>query len=373
MGSVVSDDPMTASQLAQRMKPRDLKYNNPQNNKNNNNTTAKIPSKQFFQLHHMKTGGTSLGNMIRCALNRASSSSSESTSPSTTTRIPFYNLEECSPHHYQQCITGQSSSCVDRIDSSAVMEFCAPLFQVQKFQWLSADAVTVIRHPVDRVWSMYRFRTKNCFSCLNLTDIYTNYVDTSSSSSGGGEEVPPILPGVRKEDQSLCLAQLVNHQTRNLLSSKFDDATHDTQQQQQQQQRMIEEAIENLRTQFTVVGITEELDATAQMMGQVFPWLATELSHDTKNNDTAQLHNSPKKKKKNAAAAAAIDPRQCPLGHANASPQNNRCGPSNTHWDLPSHPDEETRRLILQHNQLDLMLYEAAKQRFQLQKEALRM
>jgi hypothetical protein len=45
-------------------------------------------------------------------------------------------------------------------------------------------------------------------------------------------------------------------------------------------------------------------------------------------------------------------------------------GKPRTHWALPDQPDEETRRKILQHNQMDLKLYEAAVSYFELQKRA---
>jgi hypothetical protein len=80
------------------------------------------------------------------------------------------------------------------------------------------------------------------------------------------------------------------------------------------------------------------------MMGQAFPWLAEHVKESATN---------------------------CSLPHANASPSNNRCGPGNTHWDLPPHPDEETRQAIIDHNHLDVQLYEAAVQHFELQKRAL--
>ena len=47
-----------------------------------------------------------------------------------------------------------------------------------------------------------------------------------------------------------------------------------------------------------------------------------------------------------------------------------RCGENGGNWDLPDHPDEETRKVIEDHNQLDIMVYEAALQHFQLQKLA---
>lgn len=47
------------------------------------------------------------------------------------------------------------------------MSYCAPLKDLPAFQWDSTKddihAITVLRHPVDRVWSMFRFQTKGCY------------------------------------------------------------------------------------------------------------------------------------------------------------------------------------------------------------------
>jgi hypothetical protein len=211
------------------------------------------------------------------------------------------------------------------VEKSAIMTYCAPLFQANQFDWANSSAVTVLRHPVDRVWSMYRFETKGCYQCIELKDYY-QHVDDGTV----GELYD------RRDESKLCVAQLLNHQTRNFLTSPMSqDFTEEDQ---------IHEALYNLQNRFTVVGLTEELQATVQMLGQAFPWLAEHM----KDSETS-----------------------CFLPHANASPSNNRCGPGNTHWDLPPHPDEETRQAIIEHNQLDMQLYETAVQHFELEKRAL--
>ena len=60
------------------------------------------------------------------------------------------------------------------------MEFCAPFFAVNHFNWTGADLVTVLRNPVDRVWSMYRFQTMSCYKCLPLKEIY-NRIDNGTT------------------------------------------------------------------------------------------------------------------------------------------------------------------------------------------------
>eukprot|EP00542_Grammatophora_oceanica_P006598 CAMPEP_0194059718 /NCGR_PEP_ID=MMETSP0009_2-20130614/69823_1 /TAXON_ID=210454 /ORGANISM="Grammatophora oceanica, Strain CCMP 410" /LENGTH=85 /DNA_ID=CAMNT_0038710381 /DNA_START=14 /DNA_END=268 /DNA_ORIENTATION=- len=63
--------------------------------------------------------------------------------------------------------------------------------------------MTVLRHPVDRVWSMYRFQTRGCYKCRPLLEIYQQIDD------------PDAFPDESPLD-SMCTNQLLNHQVRNL-------------------------------------------------------------------------------------------------------------------------------------------------------------
>jgi hypothetical protein len=196
------------------------------------------------------------------------------------------------------------------MDDSAIMSYCAPLHHLDAFGWKKgASSFTVLRHSVDRVWNMFRFEPKMCYNCRNLTDVY-DAIDRKDAKD-------QLLDG-------LCLAQLQNHEMTNLLTTDWpEDASEDD---------MLAEAVENMKSFFTMIGLTEELTTSMNILGQVFPWLNTTI-HGT---------------------------------HANESPENNHCirNPSGngdgmihtTHWDFPEHPDEETRKAIEAHNQLDLRL-----------------
>lgn len=185
---------------------------------------------------------------------------------------------------------------------------------------------------------MFRFQTKNCFKCQPLKDLYEKY--------DLGEDT-----GL----DDLCLNQLLNHETNNLLSSQFpvgvdkldpeNDPAH-----QKIADNMVAEAIDNMKGFFTVIGITEELSETSKVLGSAFPWMTQE--------GNAELYNST---------------LNCTLSHANKSPSNNRCGAGNTHWALGDHPDEETRAMIEKHNFMDMKLYESAVAYFELQKQAVGM
>ena len=146
------------------------------------------------------------------------------------------------------------------------------------------------------------------------------------------------------------MAQLQNHEVENLVSSDYtyrlqqaegdDDATLRI------REEMLHDAIRTMKSFFTVLGLTEELPATYDILGEVFPWMAMRIpdSHTV-----------------------------CRLPHDNVSPANNQCippsgpGQPSGHWDLPSKPDSLTRQMIIDHNQWDIRLYEAAVQYFRLQ------
>lgn len=251
-----------------------------------------------------------MDSLIKCAMRRMQKEQHYN--------IPYANIHECSPGHYRKCVSGSDQSCVNRLKAAAFMSYCAPLKDLGVFDWEPSEehpiyALTVLRDPVERVWSMYRFQTKRCYQCKTLKEVYAKYD--------------------QHDPHDTCSTQLMNHQTRNLLT-KVEGTDEEK----------VSQAIEDLNSFFTFVGLTEDIPSTAAMVGKVFPWMAERV------NGTST---------------------RCPFPHANASPSNNGCGPGGTHWELPSHPDEETAELIRQHNQLDVQVYEAAVEIFNLQKKAL--
>lgn len=347
----------------QRLRPRKLVVNAaPINNTSPDGATPLvIPPHQFLHLHHMKTGGTSIDGLMRCGMERlqkaakaaGSDPSMNGKSSKNSTKPPFFkysNLHECSASHYQRCRDGTGGTeCQDRIASASILSYCAPLQDIPIFDWEQAvSAVTVLRHPVDRVWSMFRFQTKSCFKCRELKDIYA-------------ELTGPHAGNTTLKDT--CRLQLFNHQTRNVLRNAPDIPSTP---------EHAAEAIANLQSFFTLVGLTSDMTTTAAMVAHVFPWLAPELGPAWA--DTLQHAGD-------ATTTTTTHPlwhtnhtttTSCTLGHRNASPKNNHCaGDGKEHWDLPDHPDEETAALILQHNQLDLQLYEAGLEIFEWQKKAL--
>ena len=159
---------------------------------------------------------------------------------------------------------------------------------------------------------MYRFQTRSCYGCQPLAEIYRQ-----------------IDNGETDHLRINCQNQLLNHLVRNMLATKTDDAAL-------LNRTSLGEAIRHLQS-FTITGLTSRLNETAASMQRVFPFIGGD----------------------------------CELHHANSSPRNNRCGPNGTHLELGSHPDEETRQLILAHNALDMELYQAAVEQFELQQQVL--
>lgn len=274
----------------------------------------------------MKSGGTSLSAWIRCGKSRLEADSTRKQQQQHgKIQIPLTGLSECSWSSYHRCLQNENDSCRKRIETAAVMNYCSPLAVTNYFNWTEADAVTMMRHPVHRVWSMFRFQTNSCFKCTNLTQVYKDMDSGNTQKYGGG----------------VCLAQLSNHISRNLLKNIN---VHDLDAMQLNDQEILEDALDSIRTRFTVVGIMERLEESIEMFSFSFPWLSEEMEGSE---------------------------RVCKFPHRNSSPKNNRCGPGGTHWELPSEPDEETRRAIEDHNLLDIKVYEAALEQFELQKEAM--
>ena len=119
---------------------------------------------QFAHLHHMKTGGTSINVYIHCCIERLKAQGKQAVLNSVT---------ECSIGMIKSCLNlmkTDADAC--HMKSSTAMNFCTSLANVQKFGWGNSDKLTVLRNPIDRVWSMYRFRVQWCYNCMPLAEVY---------------------------------------------------------------------------------------------------------------------------------------------------------------------------------------------------------
>ena len=310
-------------ELANKMKPRPLRHHHHHDDEkeskehDDDGDDKNYHPHQSFHLHHMKSGGTSLSNWISCGVRRQQKIHN--------LKIATTGLSECAYDSYHKCIKQDNNSCRNRIENAVTMNFCSPLAVTNYFNWTEADAVTMMRHPVDRVWSMFRFQTKSCFKCTNLTQVYEDMDKGDTEKYGGG----------------VCLAQLSNHITRNL-QQNINVTELDTFVMSDEER--VADAINSIQNRMTVVGVMEHLNETLKQFSYTFPWLKEKI------HGSDQL---------------------CKFPHSNGSPKNNRCAPGNKHWDLPSKPDEATRKAIEEHNKLDILVYEAALKRFELQKQSM--
>lgn len=326
----VSNEEELFAELSERMKPRNFFVEASANFTENK---GNIPPKQFFHLHHMKSGGTSMNSYLNCGLRRAQTYYSDQVNPLSNRTIPLKlsrgSLSECAYSTFRQCMTNPDARCHETIPKQAYVTYCAPLFSTNMLGWQNADALTVLRHPVDRVWSMFRFQTSSCFKCKELKEIYKVMDEKGTNASGtdfGG---------------GVCLAQLTNHLTRNLQSQVDNEDWND----RSVDSERLADALYNVRNRFVVVGLLERMEESLEMLSYSFPWLSPVLEGEA---------------------------TECKLPKSNTSPSNNRCGENHSHWDLPPKPDKETRKLIVEHNQLDIKLYEAALQQFELQLKVVR-
>ena len=295
-------------------------------------------STQFMHLHHMKTGGTSLTRLINCARKRLDKLRGG-------VSVPSVDISECQPDRYARCVAETDVPCAVALATGAVATICAPLWQADRWGLDSASAVTVLRDPVDRVWSMYRFKTKQCYGCLSLLDVYSAMENGTAAS---------LLPPQATSPGSVCLPQLSDHQTRNLLAfsgnslladeeestggggagagagggekaigsissdadaaagvdgagshakdavvaaaaapklaskrmkkKKFNKLNVDTIEKQLSPAKRLAYAKQSLRERFAVIGLTNELALTRSIIGSVFPWLNETYSLPTKKS-----------------------------------------------------------------------------------------
>jgi hypothetical protein len=408
--------------LVERMKPHFLQTGS---DSGGNDSETSTPAKQFFHLHHMKTGGTSLSSFISCGIRRYTKLKQHALIPKT--KIKNYRLSECSHSDYIHCISNPDAYCNARIEEATVMTFCAPLAVTDYFQWSGSTdtsagdvadvdvdneenidiasstatsasitvptdiiespqssseaeveieiehsetnhkmntkpkqdqtkytpSVTMLRNPIDRVWSMYRFQTNHCYKCHSLIDVYKN-IDNGN---------------IDQYNTGVCVPQLSNHITRNLLTNlTIDELNHDNSSMSEDEK--VKDAIYSIRNRFTVVGIIERLKESIELFSYSFPWLSVDIRTSEYFQDW-DMHLTGSGSSISGIGSGNKDPMICEYPHQNSSPSNNRCGENGSHMDLPAHPDEETKKAIMKHNLLDMQVYLAALDHFELQQRAM--
>ncbi|KAL7449629.1 hypothetical protein ACHAWC_001674, partial [Mediolabrus comicus] len=336
--------------------------------------------KQFMHNHHMKTGGTSVDGLIRCALNRQKelnggtqviyNSMSECGSrvrscmntlagkldATLTNNVFYHNDEEGTPFDpADEALDSIDDLNVCETSESSVMSYCASLHAVRTFGWKGVDKITVIRNPIDRAWSMYRFTLQRCYKCNELKDVLEQIYSGTFGSEGDA-------PNFAYEPNNSCAVQLIGHQATNLLSSvDLYNVANDV--RFPKEEEIIKEAIKNLREEFTWIGLTDRIQESVDGFRKVFPFLADNLNEEAKTlQDEFEARGETLEDTTFALPGGYSDTRSCPFEHKNAG-RDPTCGTTEL--------DDETKEWIMKLNKRDMAVYKAAVERFEIQMEVL--
>mmetsp|Transcript_15740 Transcript_15740/g.22381 ORF Transcript_15740/g.22381 Transcript_15740/m.22381 type:complete len:831 (+) Transcript_15740:30-2522(+) len=344
--------------------------------------------KQFMHMHHMKTGGTSVDGLIRCALNRQKELHNG-------TSINYGRMSECGSG-VQSCMKTLASKLdatlsnnvfyrndapfdpadetdisvddmnVCKSSESNVMSYCASLHAVRTFGWKNVDKITVIRNPIDRAWSMYRFTLTRCYNCQQLKDVLKQILNGTFVASHGKkaneEDNKEVVPNFLYEPNNSCAVQLIGHQSTNLLSSvDLYNIANDV--RFPMDADIVHEAIKNLREDFTWIGLTDRIQESVEGFRQIFPFLAENLNNATKViQEEFQSRGEELEDNTFALPTGYSDEKSCPFEHRNAG-HDPTCGTTEL--------DDETKEMIMKLNNRDMAVYKAAVERFELQMEVL--
>ncbi|KAL7432928.1 hypothetical protein ACHAXM_010189 [Skeletonema potamos] len=350
--------------------------------------------KQFMHMHHMKTGGTSVDGLIRCALNRQKvlhdgasikySSMSECGSSvrscmnaladklgaTLSNNVFYHNDENGAPIHDAPFDPADETLNIPiddmnvcKTSESNVMSYCASLHAVRTFGWKEADKITVIRNPMDRAWSMYRYTLQSCYNCQELKDVLKQiYSGTFTSKRSGRDNGDNTVPNFVYEPNNSCAVELIGHQSTNLLSSvDLYNIANDV--RFPREADIVHEAVENLRQDFTWIGLTDRITESIDGFRQIFPFLAENLNDAAKAiQEEFQTRGEELEDNTFSLPKGYSDANTCPFKHENAG-RDPTCGTTEL--------DDETKEWIMKLNSRDMAVYKAAVEKFELQMEVL--
>jgi hypothetical protein len=350
--------------------------------------------KQFMHMHHMKTGGTSVDGLIRCALNRQKvlhdgasikySSMSECGSSvrscmnaladklgaTLSNNVFYHNDENGAPIHDAPFDPADETLNIPiddmnvcKTSESNVMSYCASLHAVRTFGWKEADKITVIRNPMDRAWSMYRYTLQSCYNCQELKDVLKQiYSGTFTSKRSGRDNGDNTVPNFVYEPNNSCAVELIGHQSTNLLSSvDLYNIANDV--RFPREADIVHEAVKNLRQDFTWIGLTDRITESIDGFRQIFPFLAENLNDAAKAiQEEFQTRGEELEDNTFSLPKGYSDANTCPFKHENAG-RDPTCGTTEL--------DDETKEWIMKLNSRDMAVYKAAVEKFELQMEVL--
>ena len=126
---------------------------------------------------------------------------------------------------------------------------------------------------------------------------------------------------------------------------------------------IVQEAIKNLREDFTWIGLTDRIQESVEGFRQIFPFLAENLNNATKvMEEEFQSRGEDLEDNTFALPEGYSDKKSCPFEHRNAG-HAPTCGTTEL--------DDETKELIMKLNSRDMAVYKAAVEIFELQMEVL--
>lgn len=247
---------------------------------------------------------------------------------------------------------------VCRTSAANVMSYCASLHAVRTFGWKGVDKITVIRNPIDRAWSMYRYSLNRCYKCQEMKDVLRQ-VENGTFTRGGGAAAEQNF--AYKPNDS-CAVQMIGHQSTNLLSSiDLYNVANDV--RFPREKEIVEEAVKNLREEFTWIGITDRIQESVDGIRTVFPFLAENLTDAAITlKDVLEKSGERVDNDRFSLPKGYNDGKGCAFQHSNAG-RDPTCGTKEL--------DEETIALIKKLSNRDVAVYNAAVERFEVQMEVL--
>ena len=159
-----------------------------------------------------------------------------------------------------------------------------------------------------------------------------------------------------------CAVQMIGHQATNLLSSiDLYNLANDV--RFPVEQVIVDEAVRNLREEFTWIGLTDRLEETVSSFREVFPFLAENLTEAAlQRSGEFDAKGAKIDDNRFALPEGYVDTKGCAFPHANGG-RAPTCGTKKL--------DDEIIHLIKKLNNRDVAVYKAAVERFELQMEVL--
>lgn len=169
-------------------------------------------------------------------------------------------------------------------------------------------------------------------------------------------------PNFVYEPNDSCAVQLIGHQCTNLLSSvDLYNVANDV--RFLQEEAIVNEAVKNLREEFTWIGLTDRIVESVDGFRAIFPFLADNLNDAAKAmQEEFEERGEELEDKTFALPDGYSDDKGCPFEHRNAG-RDPTCGTTEL--------DDETKEWIMKLNRRDMAVYKAAVERFELQMEVL--